>query len=97
MALSVVAVSGGLLIQIIRTIKLKASDQFSVWWIILSAVTWFSWTIYGIEAGDIYVLVANSLGFVLQVILLILILKYRKNKKKNGARKIYREFNKTEV
>lgn len=95
--LSIIAASGGILIQIVKVAKLKAADQFSLVWMILGVITWFSWTVYGLESGDMYVLVANFLGFVLQMVLLGFILKYRKNKKRNGTRKIQRQLNKTEV
>ncbi len=86
--LSIVAASVGIVIQIVKIAKLKASDQFSLLWMVLGIITWFSWTMYGIESGDAYILVANFLGFVLQLVLLGFILKYRKTKKRNGTRKI---------
>ena len=95
--LSIIAASGGIVIQIVKVAKLKAADQFSLVWMILGVITWFSWTVYGIENGNGYILVANFLGFVLQMVLLGFILKYRKKRKRNGARKIQRQFNKVEV
>ncbi len=95
--LSIIAASGGIVIQIVKVAKLKAADQFSLVWMILGVITWFSWTVYGIENGNGYILVANFLGFVLQMVLLGFILKYRKKKKRNGTRKIQRQFNKVEV
>ncbi len=96
-ALSIIAASGGIAVQIVKVARLKAADQFSLVWMVLGVVTWFSWTAYGIENGDLYILVANFLGFVLQLVLLGFILKYRKTKKRNGTRKIQRQFNKAEV
>lgn len=95
--LSIVAASGGIVVQIVKVAKLKAADQFSVIWMVLGVITWFSWTVYGIESGDMYVLIANFLGFVLQMVLLGFILKYRKRKKRNGTRKIQRKLNTVEV
>lgn len=96
-AISIIAASGGIVVQIVKIAKLKAADQFSLIWMVLGIITWFSWTAYGLEDGDMYVLVANLLGFVLQLVLLGFILKYRKTKKRNGTRKIQRQFNKAEV
>ncbi len=96
--LSLIAAAGiGISAQIVKVAKRKSASQFSVVWVVLGVITWLSWTAYGIESGNGYVLVANFLGFVLQVVLLGFIVKYREEKRKNGARKVQRKLNTTEV
>ncbi len=77
-SVSILAVSGGLVIQIHKIIKLKQSHQLSISWMILSIITWSSWIVYGWSINDFYILLSNGIGCILQTVLLVVALKYNK-------------------
>jgi MtN3 and saliva related transmembrane protein len=65
--------------QIIRGTKTKEMDDVSVW-LILALIAGLSlWVIYGIAKSDIVIAGGNSVGVTLNVILLLLKVKYSRN------------------
>jgi MtN3 and saliva related transmembrane protein len=62
--------------QIKKSLKTKKTDDVSKWLIISLIVGLSLWVIYGIVKWDIVIAVANAIGVTLNVILLILKLKY---------------------
>ncbi len=72
--------------QIRKSLKTKKTDDVSKWLIISLIVGLSLWVLYGIVKGDIVIAVANAIGVTLNVILLILKLKYMtSNKQISGS------------
>ena len=65
--------------QIIKGLKTKKMDDVSVWLITALIVGLSLWVIYGIAKNDTVIAGGNSMGVSLNVILLLLKLKYSQN------------------
>jgi MtN3 and saliva related transmembrane protein len=66
--------------QIRKSLRTKKTDDVSKW-LIISLITGLSlWVFYGILKGDIIITIANAIGVTLNLILLVLKLKYATNK-----------------
>lgn len=67
--------------QIRKSLRIKQTDDVSKW-LIISLITGLSlWVVYGIFREDIVIIVANTLGVILNLVLLFLKLKYTSSKK----------------
>lgn len=65
--------------QIIKGIKTKKMDDVSVW-LIMALITGLSlWVVYGIAKNDTVIAGGNSVGVSLNVILLLLKIRYSRN------------------
>jgi MtN3 and saliva related transmembrane protein len=62
--------------QIIKGKKTKKMDDVSVWLILALIVGLSLWVIYGIAKSDIVIIGGNTVGVTLNVILLVLKIKY---------------------
>lgn len=62
--------------QIRKSLKTKKTDDVSKWLIIALIIGLSLWVLYGIIKQDIVIAFANTIGVTLNVILLILKLKY---------------------
>ena len=62
--------------QIKKSLKTKKTDDVSKWLIMSLIVGLSLWVLYGIVKGDMVIAVANAIGVTLNVILLLLKLKY---------------------
>lgn len=62
--------------QIKKSLKTKKTDDVSKWLIISLIVGLSLWVLYGIVKGDMVIAIANAIGVTLNVILLLLKLKY---------------------
>jgi MtN3 and saliva related transmembrane protein len=66
--------------QIRKSLKTRKTDDVSKW-LIISLITGLSlWVMYGVLKGDIIIAIANAIGVTLNIILLVLKLKYTTNK-----------------
>jgi MtN3 and saliva related transmembrane protein len=66
--------------QIRKSLKTRKTDDVSKW-LIISLITGLSlWVLYGVLKGDIIIAIANAIGVTLNIILLVLKLKYATNK-----------------
>lgn len=65
--------------QIIKGLKTKKMDDVSVWLITALIVGLSLWVIYGIAKNDTVIAGGNSIGVSLNVILLLLKIKYSQN------------------
>jgi MtN3 and saliva related transmembrane protein len=65
--------------QIIKGIKTRKMDDVSVWLIMALIVGLSLWVIYGIAKSDTVIAGGNSVGVSLNVILLLLKIKYSRN------------------
>jgi MtN3 and saliva related transmembrane protein len=65
--------------QIIKGLKTKKMDDVSVWLITALIVGLSLWVIYGIAKNDTVIAGGNSMGVSLNVILLLLKIKYSQN------------------
>jgi MtN3 and saliva related transmembrane protein len=65
--------------QIIKGIKTRKMDDVSVWLIMALIVGLSLWVIYGIAKDDIVIAGGNSVGVSLNLILLLLKIKYSRN------------------
>jgi len=70
--------------QIKKSLKTKKTDDVSKWLIISLIVGLSLWVLYGIVKRDIVIAVANAIGVTLNLILLILKLKYTASKKQTS-------------
>jgi MtN3 and saliva related transmembrane protein len=62
--------------QIRKSLRTKKTDDVSKW-LIISLITGLSlWVLYGTLKGDIIIMIANFIGVTLNVLLLVLKLKY---------------------
>jgi len=66
--------------QIRKSLKTKKTDDVSKWLIISLIIGLSLWVLYGVLKADIIITVANAIGVTLNVILLILKLKYATDK-----------------
>lgn len=66
--------------QIRKSLRTKKTDDVSKWLIISLIVGLSLWVLYGIVKGDIVIAVANAIGVTLNVILLVLKMKYMTSK-----------------
>ena len=65
--------------QIIKGIKTKKMDDVSAW-LIVALITGLSlWVVYGIVKADIVIAGGNSVGVILNVVLLLLKIKYSRD------------------
>ncbi|HYY66375.1 MAG TPA: SemiSWEET family transporter [Nitrososphaeraceae archaeon] len=62
--------------QIVKGKKTKKMDDVSVWLILALIVGLSLWVIYGIAKSDIVIIGGNTVGVTLNVILLVLKIKY---------------------
>ena len=62
--------------QIIKGKKTKKMDDVSVWLILALIVGLSLWVIYGIAKSDIVIIGGNTVGVILNVVLLVLKIKY---------------------
>ena len=65
--------------QIVKGIKTKKMADVSVWLIITLIVGLFLWVIYGIGKNDIVIVGGNSVGVLLNLVLLVLKMRYSRN------------------
>jgi MtN3 and saliva related transmembrane protein len=63
--------------QIIRVYRLKESRDISLWTVSSLSAGVLLWVIYGIEIGDLPVIIANAVSLCLSIILICLVVKYR--------------------
>jgi MtN3 and saliva related transmembrane protein len=62
--------------QIIKGLRTKEMDDVSVWLIFTLIVGLSLWVLYGIAKSDIVIAGGNSVGVLLNLVLLVLKLKY---------------------
>jgi MtN3 and saliva related transmembrane protein len=62
--------------QIIKTLKIKKSDDISIWLVIVLITGLGFWVIYGIAKKDIVLIGGNSIAVLLNSIMLVLKVKY---------------------
>jgi MtN3 and saliva related transmembrane protein len=65
--------------QIIKGIKTRKMDDVSVWLIMTLIIGLSLWVVYGISKSDVVIAGGNSVGVSLNVILLLLKIKYSRN------------------
>jgi MtN3 and saliva related transmembrane protein len=65
--------------QIIKGIKTRKMDDVSVWLIMTLIIGLSLWVVYGISKSDVVIAGGNSVGVSLNVILLVLKIKYSRN------------------
>ena len=65
--------------QIIKSIKSKKTDDVSIWLVIVLIIGLGLWVVYGIGINDFVILIANSIAVAINIILLILKIKYSKD------------------
>jgi MtN3 and saliva related transmembrane protein len=63
--------------QVIKTWKLKETRDISLLMFLILSAGIFLWIIYGIIIQDIPIIIANSITFILCMIILFLKLKYK--------------------
>ena len=66
--------------QLLKTIKTKKADDVSMTTLILFLTGVSSWVIYGYKISSIPILIANSITFILNLLILISKLQFSKNK-----------------
>lgn len=70
--------------QIRKSLRTKKTDDVSKW-LIISLITGLSlWVLYGVMKEDMVITVANTIGVSLNVLLLILKLRYSKKVKESS-------------
>ena len=65
--------------QIIKGLRTKEMDDVSVWLIVTLIVGLSLWVVYGIVKVDIVISGGNSVGVLLNLVLLLLKLRYSRN------------------
>jgi MtN3 and saliva related transmembrane protein len=65
--------------QIIKGIKTKKMDDVSVWLIMALIAGLSLWMVYGLVKSDIVIAGGNSVGVILNVVLLLLKIKYSRD------------------
>jgi len=68
--------------QLIKLIKKKEAKDFSYFMIILLLFGVGLWTVYGILKEDLPIIATNCFSFILNLIFLILVIKYKRINKR---------------
>lgn len=68
----------GLVTQIIKNWKRKSCEGLSLRWILLAEYSYFSWLLYGMVRGDLFLFIPQFLGTICMTIVLIQFWIYRK-------------------
>jgi MtN3 and saliva related transmembrane protein len=58
--------------QVIKTFKTKRTKDLSLSWLLLFVSGLFFWLVYGLFIGDLPLILANSIGFLLAFSLLVM-------------------------
>ncbi|MBI4453642.1 SemiSWEET transporter [Candidatus Woesearchaeota archaeon] len=80
--ISIIGFSAGVLTtisfvpQVVKTWKLKKTEDISFLMYMILAVGIFLWLVYGIFITDLPIIIANSISFVLTSIILVFKIKY---------------------
>lgn len=67
-----------LLPQLVKVIKEKKAEDVSLWMLFVLFAGLGLWVYYGILKGDVIIIVANSISFIINVLLAVFALKYKK-------------------
>ena len=65
--------------QISKALRTKKSDDISLRFIVVLIIGLSFWVIYGVGKSDVVLIIGNSIGVVLNSILLFLKIKYSRN------------------
>ena len=65
--------------QITKALRTKKSDDISLRFIVVLIIGLSFWVIYGVGKSDVVLIIGNSIGVVLNSILLFLKIKYSRN------------------
>lgn len=65
--------------QIIKTLKIKKTDDISIWLVVVLIIGLVFWVVYGIVKRDIVLIGGNSIAVLLNSIMLFLKIKYSGN------------------
>jgi len=65
--------------QIIKTLKIKKTDDISIWLVVVLITGLALWVIYGIAKQDLVLIGGNSIAVLLNCIMLFLKIKYSRN------------------
>jgi MtN3 and saliva related transmembrane protein len=74
-----VCTSLSLLPQLIKLIKEKKAEDISLFYLVLLLVGLALWTWYGFLRDDLPIIVTNTLSLVMNVVIIILGIRYKKN------------------
>jgi MtN3 and saliva related transmembrane protein len=65
--------------QIIKTLKIKKTDDISIWLVVVLITGLGLWVVYGIAKQDPVLIGGNSIAVLLNCIMLFLKIKYSRN------------------
>jgi MtN3 and saliva related transmembrane protein len=65
--------------QIRKALRIKKSDDVSIWFILLLIVGLSLWVVYGIGKNDIVIIIGNGIAVALNTFMLILKIIYSRN------------------
>ena len=68
----------GMPTQIYRNFKKKSCENLSLFWILLVNISYGLWVLYGVMKPDYYLILSESVGFLLSGVILFQFFVYRK-------------------
>jgi MtN3 and saliva related transmembrane protein len=88
--------SGAAIPQVVRTYRTKHARDLSIWQPLLLDVGMLLWLIYGIEIGDLPVILANAFSIVCYTFLIIMKISYKDDDNRGtddyiGTKEIHKE------
>ena len=69
-----------LLPQVFKVFKAKKAENVSVWMLVVLFCGLILWIIYGAMKDDLIIIISNSVSFVINTLLAVLMFKYKENK-----------------
>lgn len=66
--------------QIVKLVKRKTSSDISVWYWGILSFCFLSWVWYGVYKQSVSIVMSNVLALVLNIIVLVLVIKYKEKK-----------------
>ena len=73
-----ICTSSSLLPQLFKTIKEKKADDISKWMLFVLLTGVVTWVVYGVLREDLPIIITNSFSLLLNIIMIVLRIKYKK-------------------
>jgi MtN3 and saliva related transmembrane protein len=73
-----ICTSSSLLPQLFKTVKQKKADDISKWMLFVLFTGVATWVVYGILREDLPIIITNSFSLLLNIIMIVLRIKYKR-------------------
>ncbi|RYZ29908.1 MAG: hypothetical protein EOO10_04660 [Chitinophagaceae bacterium] len=73
-----ICTSSSLLPQLFKTVREKKADDISKWMLFVLLTGVATWVVYGVLREDMPIIITNSFSLLLNIIMIVLRIKYKK-------------------